>query len=133
MATADPPAPVPDPPLPDTDPERRRWVRYSCGRGLKARAHIGDQGVRPARVLELSRGGLCLLLPGWFPEGTALRVLVGGWKKGRPLVARATRSQERPEGWVHGCRLAEPLHVTELLDLLDLIALQEEAASRLGP
>jgi hypothetical protein len=102
--------------------DNRRWVRFPCNvetacSSLDATA--GEQS--PARVMDVSAGGLGLLLPCEFGVGTLLRLLlpIAAGHPGEPLLLRVARAVTRPQGdWFLGCEFADHLSDDELAVLL---------------
>jgi hypothetical protein len=94
--------------------EHRAFVRYLC----QATAVV--DGCWSAKVEDVSRDGLRLLLDRRFEAGTLLRVEVElGKETLLPLLARVIYLVNRPDGtWVVGCSLAKELTEDELQVLL---------------
>jgi hypothetical protein len=62
-----------------TEPDCRAWVRFECNVETECRAVAPAQpGTWPARVLEVSPGGMSLLAPVQFERGTVLNVKLPG-------------------------------------------------------
>jgi hypothetical protein len=105
--------------------ERRAWVRY--GTDLQATCR-GSGPLReagwPARVQDVSAGGIGLLLRHRFRPGTVLAVELHGASGGcvRVLTVRvvhaAPRTVDSESCWQMGCMLAEPLAEDDLRALL---------------
>jgi hypothetical protein len=105
-----------------TAPDCRRWVRFPCS--VETVCYTwetvpGEQ--RPARILNVSAGGIGLLLPCQFPVGTLLNfeVPVANGRTVRRLLVRVVRALEHTRGdWFLGCEFAHQLSDEELKALL---------------
>jgi hypothetical protein len=120
---------------PGTGPERRLYLRVPCPQPLGAVIANPNLGTdtRPARIANVSRGGLALLLEEPLPVGTALAVEVDGWDASGPLLARVVHATELIAGWLHGCQLADPLTAAEFMQLLDRILPADAMEGPPGP
>jgi hypothetical protein len=103
-------------------PDNRRWVRFPCDVETACYTRETAPGERwPARVLNISAGGVGLLLPCQFAEGTLLFFEVppvAGLPAGRVLV-RIVRTAGQADGnWFLGCEFARRLSAQELGELL---------------
>jgi hypothetical protein len=89
--------------------ERRVWVRFPADPGAPA----GDTDPIPARVHDLSRGGVSLVLDRGHPAGHLLHVELPGDGEGQPggtALAYILRATELPGGaWSLGCAFAAEL------------------------
>lgn len=100
----------------------RRWVRFPCNvetACYAADAAPGEQS--PARIVNISAGGMGLLLPCEFGAGTLLRLDLErtAAREAGPLLLRVVRATARPAGdWLLGCEFADPLRDDELYALL---------------
>jgi hypothetical protein len=100
----------------------RRWQRFPCN--VEAAwtcmdATEGDQS--PARVIDVSAGGLGLLLPCEFAVGTLLRLMlpIASGYTDEPLLLRVARAAAQPRGdWFLGCEFADRLNDDEVAMLL---------------
>jgi hypothetical protein len=101
---------------------RRAWIRHGNSAGIPARAGSGRswRHRQPALLLNLSRGGIGLLLAESLPKGTVLQVAIDGWA-GQPLWAFVRHVTEHANGWLHGCELSTPLQARELHVLLTAV------------
>jgi hypothetical protein len=101
----------------------RRWVRFPCNVETVCATSLTTPGERSAaRVLNVSSGGMGLLLPCEFEAGTLLHFQVPGSDEGpeRKLLLRVIRTVEHSNGdWFHGCEFAEQLSEDVLLSWLD--------------
>src|SRR5262245_51855451 len=101
--------------------ERRAWVRYSCD--LEASCIPADEDPEilwPSRVVNISCGGLGLLLSRRFEPGTLLQVEVQTPKQGfsRPLLVQVLHLTGHDHGgWLLGCVFTQPLSEDELQQL----------------
>jgi hypothetical protein len=100
----------------------RRWVRFPCNVETVCYTCETAPGERaPARVLDISPGGIGLILPCEFPVGIILHCelpSVGGLET-RKLLVRVVRAIEHANGdWFHGCEFAQRLGSEEVKQLL---------------
>jgi hypothetical protein len=104
--------------------ERRAWVRYCTDLAATCRWPDGRREVGwPARVRDVSGGGIGLLLRHRFRPGTFLSVELQGLAGDcRPLAVRVVHATPFNPGdgpcWLVGCILLEPLGEDELRVLL---------------
>jgi hypothetical protein len=106
--------------LPTRSPNRRAWVRYHYEPEAPGQLFNRDTSdCRPAQVVNLSGGGLGLVLEDAFPVGTLLKVELEGRHGPRLLGARVVHVSESAGLWLHGCELAHPLPKGEMEDLLE--------------
>jgi len=100
----------------------RRWVRFPCNVETACYAADAAPGERsPARVVNISAGGMGLLLPCEFREGTLLKLDLEATaaRAAGVLLLRVVRAIARPAGdWLLGCEFADPLRDEELDALL---------------
>ncbi len=103
-------------------PDCRRWVRFPCD--VETACYSCDSAPgerRPARILNVSAGGVGLLLPCEFAEGTLLYLDLPG-PAGAPaskvLVRVVGVSDHGHRGWFLGCEFADLLTDEELGALL---------------
>jgi hypothetical protein len=108
-----PVAPQPKP-IQTSAVERRAFIRCFC----QTTARVDD--FMSAKVEDVSRGGLKLVVPRRFESGTLLRVEVAvGEDIPLTLLARVVHVTARPEsGWAVGCALAKELSENEVQALL---------------
>lgn len=112
----------PDPAMPSPGPlhDRRVWVRYPGPR--HADAQVFDTRAcssQFARVVNLSAGGIGLLLDEPVPRQTFLKVEIEHQGSFHMLVARVVHVTAQGGGWLHGCEFTRPLSPGELRDLLE--------------
>jgi hypothetical protein len=103
-------------------PDNRRWTRFPCDvETVCYMAETAPGERRPARVVDISAGGIGLLLPCQFAVGTLLYFElppVRGQRSNKALV-RVVRAVERADGtWFLGCEFARQLSAEELRELL---------------
>ncbi len=99
--------------------DRRVWVRYRCAPETPGQAfNMANYTPQHGRVLNLSGGGMGLLLEKPVVPGTLLKVEIPGWNGNRMLFGRVIHHAEQPGGWLHGCELTDPVSNTEIRDLL---------------
>lgn len=103
--------------------DNREYERYSCVMVVSCQTseEVDYVPPRPARVLNISRGGLCLILYDRFEPGTVLTIGLTNTTEHflPPLRVRVVHSREQPDGtWVVGCAFANPLSDAELRALL---------------
>jgi hypothetical protein len=103
--------------------DARRWVRFPCNVETVCQTcetMPGEQ--RPARILNVSPGGVGLLLPCEFAAGTLLSLEMPAPNGGapRPALVRVVRALPNgPAGWFLGCEFADRLSEQELEGLLN--------------
>jgi hypothetical protein len=105
--------------------ERRAWVRYGTDLQATCRGAGPPREVGwPARVKDISAGGVGLLLRHRFRPGTILAVELHGASGGcvRVLAVRVVhatpRTVDSESCWLMGCMFVEPLSDNELQTLL---------------
>jgi hypothetical protein len=99
-------------------PDCRRWVRFPCDVETACYTRETAPGERrPARAVNISAGGVGLLLPCEFTAGTLLYLEFPGPGTdpvGKVLI-RVTRAAEDGHGnWFLGCEFARQLSAAEL-------------------
>lgn len=98
--------------------ERRAAVRYSCNRETTLRSLTASTDISwPAEVLDISRGGLGLLLDRRFEQGTLLDIdlQMAGRHSVRTLIVRVVNVRKQGIGqWILGCAFADELSDAEL-------------------
>ena len=99
-------------------PERRAAVRHVSAREALSRPLEVPDALRwGAKVQDISRGGVGLLLCYPFKAGTTLAVDLGR-AAGRTVLARVVHAHDRADGtWLVGCEFAAPLSAEELAAL----------------
>lgn len=111
-------------PFVDDEPANRRaWDRYPCEQQgvCRALANSHSGGLWPAKVRDISSGGLSLFMSRRFEVGTMLVVEVGNTSGDESvlLLARVIRISERMRGeWVMGCVLSKQLGMNDLIGLV---------------
>ena len=109
--------------LPATAGDCRRWVRFSCN--VETAYYVADAapGERsPARIVNISAGGMGLMLPCEFSTGTLLKLDLEGTlaRAAGPVLLRVVRaSARRDRDWLLGCEFAHQLSDEELQALLE--------------
>jgi|SRR6516165_5243517 len=102
--------------------DHRRWVRFPCNVETVCYTCETSPGERrPARVLNISPGGIGLLLPCQFTRGTLLQFELppDAQNTSRALLVRVVRVMEQTPGmWFLGCEFAHRLEESELQSLL---------------
>jgi hypothetical protein len=102
--------------------DARRWVRFPCNVETVCQTCETAPGERhPARILNVSPGGVGLLLPCEFAEGTLLyfELPAEGDQEPRKALVRVIRAlQHGTAGWFLGCEFADQLSERELLSLV---------------
>jgi hypothetical protein len=103
--------------------ERRATIRYPCTSEIICRllqAHDGKSSV-PARARDISTGGLSLVVPFGFGQGTILHIELQTRAQSfsRPLHACVMHATAQPDGqWFIGCAFLDKLSPDELKSLL---------------
>ncbi len=115
-------------PAPPAEEERRLWGRFPCDVETTCRAASGPaagSAAMPARVRNISRGGIALVLGRAFEPGTLLSVSLPG-EPATEVLACVVRCEPRPgQAWDAGCTFA-----TELSDQdLQLFGARREKAA----
>ncbi len=97
----------------------RRWVRFPCNVETVCFGGGTAPGERVnARVVNISAGGIGLLLPCQFEEGTLLHFELPG-AEARKVLVRVVRALDHANGdWFLGCEFAERLGDDEVRALL---------------
>jgi hypothetical protein len=102
--------------------DHRRWIRFPCNVETVCYTCETSPGERrPARVLNISPGGIGLLLPCQFTKGTLLHFELPSDSNqiSRTLLVRVARVMEQSPGmWFLGCEFAHRLEDEELRALL---------------
>ncbi|MCI0457262.1 MAG: PilZ domain-containing protein [Gemmataceae bacterium] len=103
-------------------PDSRRWVRFPCDVETACYSRDSSPGERrPARILNVSAGGVGLLLPCEFAEGTLLYIDLPAPRDMAPrkVLMRVVRvSDHGHTGWFLGCEFADRISDSELQALL---------------
>jgi hypothetical protein len=107
-------APEPTPSLPSPGIERRAFVRHFCDIGVVVDAW-------PARVENISRGGVKVVVSRRFEVGTVIKleVRVPGEADFYMLLAKVVRVVQEPTGsWGLGCEFVQEITEEEMQELL---------------
>jgi hypothetical protein len=100
----------------------RRWLRFPCNvETVCYTCETAPGERRPARILNISPGGIGLLLPCQFAHGTLLHFEMPAdmEQPARDLLVRVARVLEHAPGmWFLGCEFASQLGDDELRSLL---------------
>lgn len=100
----------------------RRWVRFPCNVETVCYTWVTAPGEQcAARILNISAGGIGLLLPCQFEGGTLLLFKVPGSPAQAPqsMLVRVVRCIEQDNGdWFLGCEFVEKLSDDEVRALL---------------
>jgi hypothetical protein len=99
--------------------DRRSCERHAA-RGVVLVRPEGPAGTaaRPARLLDVSRGGMCLLLSEAYAPGTRLTVAPFGWEDPFLGVVQVVHARQRDGYWILGCRFPSKLGHRELREWL---------------
>lgn len=123
-AVAPAPAAGPDRPNDMALVERRAWIRYASDVDVSCqpRGAMKDAGW-PGKIVNVSAGGIALLLRHRFERGTPLVVEVISAAESLPRKVRARVVHARSvlvggqHGWLLGCVLTTPLSEAEVRSL----------------
>jgi hypothetical protein len=103
-------------------PDCRRWMRFSCNvETVCTTCETAPGECRSGRILNISAGGIGLLLRCQFSEGTLLHLELPPEMNlaNSKILVRVVRVIEHGDGnWFHGCEFAERLHEDDLRALL---------------
>jgi hypothetical protein len=95
-------------------PERRRWIRFPVNLGTFWQTVMGQEICYSARVQDISRGGVRLLVNQRFEPGTLLRILLN-----KAVEARLVHATPTPDNkWALGCEFSATLSEQEVQILL---------------
>lgn len=98
--------------------ERRVWVRYSVDLEYTCQPlAVGGESRWLGKVLNISRGGVCLVINRRFERGTILVVELqdaAGSAAGPALARVAHCTQQGPGDWLIGCAFVRELNDEEL-------------------
>ena len=111
-------------------PDRRQSVRFSTDRGTRFQLTIaGDHLFYPARIREISQGGVKLVGNRHLEPGMVIKVMVT-----QPVMARVAHATPLAEGtWALGLALAIKLNQAELQSWLeDSAALAQVGSSAMA-
>lgn len=102
--------------------DRRAWIRFSCDLGSSCRPSIGGADMSwAARILDISQGGIRLLVERRFEMRTILNIELEGESEDGPssLMVRVVHVAAESGGqWALGCRFGRDLTDKELEALL---------------
>src|SRR5207245_6890555 len=102
--------------------ERRTWERWGSARPIPRRIYrVDDLQPLDAWILDLSCGGVALLVPGPLSAGALLFVELESLPEASPVKVWATVVRCEPDAggeWVVGCELVNPLSEKQLESLL---------------
>jgi hypothetical protein len=102
--------------------ERRAWVRFPCDLGSACYPTTSDDHTRwAARMHDVSRGGVGLIVDRRFEPGTILNIQLEGDEQDLPavLLARVVHITAHKGGkWSLGCRFARELTQKDMEALL---------------
>jgi hypothetical protein len=102
--------------------DRRTWVRYACELNGDCQPMIPlEAGNRwPAQVMDISGGGVAVLLSRRFEPGTLLTLVLGSEDNVTAClpVARVCRVHREGAYWLLGCSFAIELPAEDLRQLL---------------
>lgn len=113
----EPEAAQPPPEQPASNVERRAWVRLPCDINSHCRPSIGsDEEHWSARILDISQGGIRLLLDRRFEPKTILNIQIE--VQGEEAVAFIAQvvhiDAESADRWSLGCRFPKPISEKEV-------------------
>lgn len=101
--------------------DRRAWVRFTCDLEVACAPTEEDPEILwPARVVNVSQGGVGLLLSRRFEPDTLLQVEVQIPQKGfsRPMIVQVKHvTGHNYGGWLMGCSFTQPLDEDEVRQL----------------
>ncbi|GIW78236.1 MAG: hypothetical protein KatS3mg105_0043 [Gemmatales bacterium] len=113
-------------------PERRAWVRYPCDLDSFCQPTIGSDDMRwVARIADISRGGIRLIVERRFEPRTILKVEPECASEDAPasMLAYVVHVTVAGNRWALGCRLAKELSEKELQALLTPRSATQETES----
>jgi hypothetical protein len=111
--------------------QRRAAPRYTLAATARATVSAGGWS-ESARGVNLSAGGVGLLLQRGIATGTAVRVQLDGAPQEAPeFLARVAHStRQGPGEWFIGCQFTRPLGEAELREVLRALGVEVEPAGR---
>jgi hypothetical protein len=105
-------------PVRPAEPDCRAWVRFACDVEAPCQAVAPARpGTWSARVLDVSPGGMSLLVPCQFERGALLSIKLPGSTAAHPKNVLLRVLRDRPLGshlWILGCELADHLSDEDL-------------------
>lgn len=106
----------------DTPQDRRAWVRHTCDLDtLCMPPKNGTVKQWSARIRDISRGGMQLIVNHWIVPGTLLTIHLDSdsGEATQPLSVQVIFAMALPEGkWALGCRFPQPLSEQQLEGIL---------------
>lgn len=100
-------------------PDGRRWVRFPCNVETVCYTCETIPGERrPARILNISAGGIGLLVPCQFSSGALLHLELPAEAARLALIRIVRVVPHASGGWFHGCEFVDQLGSEELQDLV---------------
>jgi hypothetical protein len=99
---------------------RRACPRYRCSPGVRGEVFDPETyAFHAARVVNVSAGGVALLLGDQAPRGTTLWLEVEMQRRLRNLSVRVRHGRRVRGGWLLGCALKVPLTTPDIHCLLN--------------
>jgi hypothetical protein len=101
--------------------ERRAWVRYPCDLDSSCRPVVAAPNRRwPAKVRNVSSGGICMSLDRRFEPGALLTIEIQRTGAGQSFtfVGRVIHVSRDGGGWLLGCAFRSALSEDEIQALL---------------
>jgi len=100
------------------EPDNRAWVRFACDVETQCRAVAPAHfGTWPARILDVSPGGMSLLTPYQYEQGTILNIKLPDGTTSSPrfsLVRVVGVRPIPPDQWILGCEFSDQLSDEDL-------------------
>jgi hypothetical protein len=97
----------------------RAWVRFPCVADTRAKVFNSQtDDFHRVRAVNLSPGGVALLMEQPAPRGTALCLKLERGNRCLTLPARVQHLEWSIKGWLHGCVFALPLETGQMRSLL---------------
>jgi hypothetical protein len=94
-------------------------VRYRCAPETPGQTfNNANYTTQHGRVLNLSSGGMGLLLDLPVAPGTLLKVEMERFSGNGLFLGRVIHPSQQSHGWFHACELADPMSTAEMQDLL---------------
>ncbi len=97
--------------------DQRRWVRFPCQVETACYPSQTPELRQPARIVNISAGGVGLLLPSRFEQGALLHFEIPADAQPGPRMGlvRVVHTMEHSAGtWYHGCEFAQQLSAEDL-------------------
>lgn len=103
---------------PESNDERRVWLRYAANLNIRCEEVNGDADATvPAQIDDISRGGIKVISRQRFEPGTVLSVELPAARGQTPLAVLACVVRAKPHGereWAMGCRFSGELNEEHL-------------------